>query len=65
MAFLICAALFLIPFVMGLIAFLRGEKDYFEEPIEDYHIEVLGTLVMIPSAFCIIAFTIVGIIELI
>lgn len=65
MVFLICAGLFLITFVMGLIFLLMSEKGSFEDSIEDFNIESIGILIMVMSVLCFLPLVIVGIIEII
>ena len=65
MIFLICAALFIIPFAVGVAALLKKEGDYFEESVEDFFNARLGTILVMVSVLCFVSLVVVGIIELI
>lgn len=65
MIFLICAALFIIPFVIGVAALLKKEGDYFEESIEDFPNAGIGVILVMVSVLCFVSLVVVGIVELI
>ena len=65
MVFLICAALFIIPFVIGLAALLKKKGDCFEESIEGFPNVGIGVILVMVSVLCFVSLVVVGIVELI